>query len=99
MLNENKSMTKADIISELAKRTGLSNADVRKVIEEFMQLIKEALMSGFIVQLRGFGTFYRKKRASKKARNINKGTFIEVPAHEVPAYKPGKDFVEIIRNS
>lgn len=89
MLKENRSMTKADIISELAKRTGLSIADVSKVIEEFMQP----------VQLRGFGRFYCKKKASQKARNINKGTFIDVPAHEVPAFKPGKDFANIIRNN
>lgn len=99
MPKEQKNMTKADIISEIASRTGISKTDIRTIIEEFMQLIKESLLMCFTVQIRGFGTFFRKKRASKKARNISKGTTIDIPAHEVPAFKPSKIFISSIKNS
>lgn len=99
MEREQKSMTKADIINEIGSRTGVDKATIRVIIEAFMQVIKESLLQGFVVQLRGFGSFFKKKRASKKARNIAKNMTIEVPAHEVPAYKPSKDFVNDIKNS
>lgn len=99
MARGQKNMTKADIVAEIANRTGMNKADIRLIIEELMQLIKESLISGFSVELRGFGSFFRKKRASKKARNISAGTTIDIPEHEVPAYKPSKDFVNSIKNS
>ena len=94
MAQNQKNVTKADMISEIASRTGLNKADV----ETFIALVKEAIAEGFSIQLRGFGTFFRKKKASKKARNISKGTTIEIPAHETPAYKPSKEFADSIRN-
>lgn len=98
MTKEQKNMTKAEIITEIASRTGVNKAVIRDIIEVFMQVIKESLLQGFTVQLRGFGSFFRKQRASKKARNISKNITIEVPAHEVPAYKPSKNFVTDIKN-
>lgn len=97
MTKGQKNITKADMISEIAGRTGLSKADIRVIIEEFMQLIRESVLKGFSVQIRGFGTFFRKKRASKTARNISKGTSIEIPAHEIPAYKPSKSFTNSVK--
>ncbi len=57
-----------------------------------MEQIRNSLTNGENVYLRGFGTFYRKHRAEKKARNITKNTTIVVPAHDVPAFKPSKSF-------
>ena len=99
MAREQKSMTKADIIDEIGSRTGVDKTTIRIVIETFMQIVKEAVLQGFVVALRGFGSFFRKKRASKKARNIAKNITIEIPAHEVPAYKPSKSFVNDTKNS
>lgn len=98
MAKEQRNMTKADIVTEIASRTGVDKAVIRVIIEAWMQIIKESLIQGFVVQLRGFGSFFRKQRASKKARNISKNITIVVPAHEVPAYKPSKDFVNEIKN-
>lgn len=97
MAKRQPNMTKADIIKEIGDRTGLSKADIRVIIEEFLQVIKESILSGMPVQIRGFGSFFRKKKASKIARNISKGTAIEIPAHEVPAYKPSKSFVTSVK--
>lgn len=93
-----QNMTKADMVAEIAKRTGVDKAIVRSIVVEWMRLIKESLQQGFTVQLRDFGSFLTKHRASKKARNINKGTTIEIPAHKFPCFKPGKDFINIIKN-
>ena len=56
MAQNQKNVTKADMISEIASRTGLNKADVKTVIETFIALVKEAIAEGFSIQLRGFGT-------------------------------------------
>ncbi|WP_418420982.1 HU family DNA-binding protein [Alistipes indistinctus] len=99
MAKRTPNITKADLINEIAGRTGISKADTRAVLEEFVDVTKETLAGGMSIQIRGFGSFIRKQRASKKARNIKKNTTIEIPAHEVPAFKPCKSFVDSIRNS
>jgi DNA-binding protein HU-beta len=92
-------MTKDDLVREIAARTGFNKADIKTIIETFLQLVKESLLEGMSVQLRGFGSFFRKKRASKKARNLAKGTTIDIPACEVPAYRPSREFVDTIKSN
>lgn len=89
-------MTKADIVSEIAKSTGVDKATVASVIEGFMESVKSTMTNGENVYLRGFGTFLIKERAEKTARNITKNTTIIIPAHNVPAFKPAKDFQKSI---
>jgi DNA-binding protein HU-beta len=97
MKQETRNMTKADLINELAGRTGFSRAIVREIIDEFFQVVKESILNHFTVQIRGFGTFFRKKKASKKARNLSKNIPITIPAHEVPAFKPSKEFQNCLK--
>ena len=85
-------MTKAEIVTEIAKKTGIERKDVLKTIEAFMETVKESLTEEEIVYLRGFGSFIAKKRAQKTARNISKNTTIIIPEHYVPAFKPAKTF-------
>jgi len=88
-------MTKADIISEIAINTGIAKKDVSVVVESFMEAIKDSLLSNKEnVYLRGFGSFIVKHRAKKTARNISKNTTIVIDAHDFPAFKPAKSFVE-----
>lgn len=91
-------MTKADIVSEVAKATGMEKIAVQKVIECFMDSVKNSLEKGENVYLRGFGSFIVKQRAEKTARNISKNTTIVIPAHKIPAFKPAKVFVEMVKN-
>ena len=86
-------MTKADIVNEIAKSTGLDKVQVQQVIESFMENIKGSVINGDNVYLRGFGSFIVKARAEKVARNISKNTTITIPAHSIPAFKPSKSFV------
>ena len=90
-------MTKADIIRELAKKTGIENATVRASVETFIETVKESLAKEENVYLRGFGSFILKKRAAKTARNISKNTTLIIPEHNIPAFKPAKTFAEMIK--
>ncbi|HZK03722.1 MAG TPA: HU family DNA-binding protein [Bacteroidaceae bacterium] len=92
-------MTKADIVNEIAKRTGVDKTDVLACVEGFMAVVKDSLEQNENVYLRGFGSFIVKKRAAKAARNIFKNTTIIVPEHNIPAFKPAKVFMEAIRNN
>lgn len=90
-------MTKADIVNEIAKRTGAEKAVVLASVESFMTVVKESLVSGENVYLRGFGSFIVKRRAEKTARNISKNTTIIIPAHNIPSFKPAKSFVSAVK--
>lgn len=85
-------MTKADIVNEIAKTTGIDKAAVLSVVENFMTVVKDSLAHGENVYLRGFGSFIIKERAAKTARNISKNTTIVIPAHNIPAFKPADCF-------
>jgi len=83
-------MTKADIVNDIAKKTGVDKAMTQLVVETFMDTVKDALVRHEHVYLRGFGSFIIKQRAEKVARNISKNTTITIPAHHIPAFKPAK---------
>lgn len=90
-------MTKADIVKEIASKTGIEKQTVLQVVEGMMESIKTSMINGEEVFLRGFGSFIIKHRAEKTARNITKNTTMVVPAHNIPAFKPAKSFVESVK--
>lgn len=90
-------MTKAEIVSEIAAKTGLEKQVVLTVVEGMMDTIKTSMINGNEVFLRGFGSFIIKHRAEKAARNISKNTTIIIPAHNIPAFKPAKEFMEKVK--
>ena len=90
-------MTKADIVNEIAKNTGIDKATVLKTVESFMDVVKDSLSKNENVYLRGFGSFVIKQRAEKTARNISKNTTIIIPAHNIPSFKPAKTFVSVVK--
>ncbi|MBE6208133.1 MAG: integration host factor subunit beta [Rikenellaceae bacterium] len=90
-------MTKADIVSEIAKSTGVEKVQVMAIVEAFMDSVKGSLENGENVYLRGFGSFIIKKRATKVARNISKNTTITIPEHNIPAFKPAKSFAAKVK--
>ena len=85
-------MTKAYIVNEIAKTTGIDKPAVLSVVEQFMTVVKDSLAHGENVYLRGFGSFIVKTRAEKTARNISKNTTLIIPAHNIPAFKPANSF-------
>jgi DNA-binding protein HU-beta len=91
-------MTKADIVNEVSKNTGIEKLTVQKAVEAFMETVKDSLVEGKNVYLRGFGSFVVKKRAEKTARNISRNTTIIIPSHNIPSFKPAKTFVSKVKN-
>lgn len=90
-------MTKADIVAQISEKLGMEKADVQATVETFMTEVKDSLEGGDNVYLRGFGSFIVKERAEKTGRNISKNTTIKIPAHNIPAFKPAKVFVDGVK--
>jgi DNA-binding protein HU-beta len=94
-------MTKAEIVAEIAKKTGIEKGAVQTVVENFMEVIKHNMVTKKgkerNVYLRGFGSFIVKERAEKTGRNISKNVAITIPAHNIPAFKPAKTFMNVIK--
>lgn len=94
-----KIMTKAEIVTEIANKTGIEKVTVQATVEAFMEAIKNSMANGENVYLRGFGSFTIKKRAEKTGRNISRNTTIIIPAHNIPAFKPAKTFVIEVKDN
>jgi DNA-binding protein HU-beta len=92
-------MTKAEIVAEIANKTGIEKLVVQTTVESFMESIKNSMTNGENVYLRGFGSFTIKKRAEKTGRNISKNTTIIIPAHNIPTFKPAKTFVNEVKDN
>ena len=90
-------MTKAEIVSEISDRTGLEKGAVSACVESFMDVVKDSMAKGDNIFLRGFGSFLIKHEAAKTARNISRGTTIQLEAHNVPAFKPCSEFKNMVR--
>ncbi len=91
-------MTKAEIVAEIANKTGIEKVAVQATVEAFMESIKNSMTTGQNVYLRGFGSFIIKKRAEKTGRNISKNTTLIIPAHNIPSFKPAKTFVNKVKS-
>ncbi|MDE5888175.1 MAG: integration host factor subunit beta [Muribaculaceae bacterium] len=89
-------MTKAEIVNEISRSTGMEKAAVLNVVENLMQVIKESMADGENVYLRGFGSFVVKTRKEKTARNITKNTSLIVPEHKLPTFKPARVFKDMV---
>ena len=90
-------MTKAEIVADIANKTGIEKVAVQATVESFMEAVKGSLINGENVYLRGFGSFTVKKRAQKTGRNISKNTTIIIPEHFIPSFKPAKTFVNDVK--
>ena len=92
-------MTKAEVIAEIAEKTGIEKADVSATVEKFFEVVRDNMSKGNNIYVRGFGSFINKKRAKKVARNISKNTAIIIDEHFVPAFKPSKEFIKLVKES
>ncbi len=92
-------MRKVDIINKISDKTGVPKVDVLVSVEAFFKEIKDTMATGENIYIRGFGSFIRKTRKAKIGRNIKKNVAIEIPEHDIPAFKPAKSFMEQIKKS
>ena len=84
-------MTKADLVEEIARDTGLSKKDTSVIVYLIIDNICKALTEGDKVELRGFGSFKVKSRNPRKARNPRTGDSVDVPAKLVPYFKASNE--------
>jgi DNA-binding protein HU-beta len=92
-------MKKADLINMISDQTGIPKVDVLVTLESFFVNVKDTLIDGENIYIRGFGSFITKKRAAKLGRNIKKNTSVYIPEHYVPSFKPAKEFVDEVKKS
>ena len=83
-------MTKADIVDQIAERTGLTKKDVAETVDSFLNAVARALANGHHIEIRGFGTFRVKDRKSRIARNPRTGEAVPVPPRKVPIQRLGE---------
>lgn len=90
-------MTKAELVKQISDATGVEKSAAMAVVEAFMETVKDSISKGEAVYLRGFGTFDIKHRAAKAARNITRNTTVIVPEHDIPSFKPCKEFMANVK--
>ncbi len=90
-------MRKQDLINQIADKTGIPKVDVLVTLETMFKEVKENLTNGESIYIRGFGSFYPKKRAAKIGRNIKKNIAVNIPEHFIPAFKPAKEFIAEVK--
>ena len=92
-------MTKAEVISQIIKKTNIDKAEVSQCLETFIAVIKDSMAEGNNIYIRGFGSFINKKRARKVARDMSRNVSVVVEEHFIPKFLPGREFKERIRKS
>jgi integration host factor subunit beta len=89
-------MTKAELVDEIAQKADLTRKHSEVIVDAVFSSIIEALQEGDKIELRGFGSFRVRHRASRTGRNPKTGEGVLVPAKKVPYFKPGKELRELI---
>lgn len=89
-------MTKIELVRAVAQKTGIDQPTVLAAVEATIDTLKEQLIVKENVYIRGWGTWTLKHRATKTARNISKNTTMVIPAHDIPYFKPCKEFMEAV---
>lgn len=83
-------MNKAELITAIAERTGVSKKSSEEMLNAFIEAVTETLVKGDKVQLIGFGSFEVKNRAARKGLNPQTKEEIKIPASKAPVFKAGK---------
>jgi nucleoid DNA-binding protein len=82
-------LTKRELVLKVAKDTGLTQVEVKKVVQHFLDEMVRQLNEGQTIELRNFGVFKTKTRASRRGRNPKTGEEVPVPPRRVVVFKPG----------
>ncbi|WP_115718742.1 integration host factor subunit beta [Gallaecimonas mangrovi] len=93
-------MTKSELIESLtAKYADLPARDLELAVKEILEQMAGTLESGERIEIRGFGSFSLHYRAPRVGRNPKTGESVELPAKQVPHFKPGKELRERVNLS
>ena len=91
-------MTKADLVEEVVKVSGLSKKHAEIIVNSVFSSITEALQNDDKIELRGFGSFRVRRRRSRQGRNPKTGDQVAVPEKRIPYFKPGKELKDLINS-
>jgi DNA-binding protein HU-beta/integration host factor subunit beta len=91
--------TKHDLISDVSRLTGLTQADTKIVVEELLETVASILETGKNIEIRGFGTFYTKVRKPRPARNPKTGEIVPLLKRVVPLFKYSSELKKNIADS
>ena len=91
-------MTKAELVDAFSRNSDLNKKDAEVIVQTVLDSIVDSLKGGEKVELRGFGSFRLRSRASRQGRNPKTGETVFVPAKRVPYFKPGKDLKALINS-
>ena len=82
-------LTKKDLVLAVAKDTGITQVDVKRVVQRTLDRLVESLKEGRTIELRNFGVFKVRQRAPRRGRNPKTGQEVPVPSKRVVVFKPG----------
>ena len=91
MWKKGASVTKADIVNQIAEATGLTKTDTAAVVEGLLASVISAMEQGEHIEIRGFGTFKVVRRAPRTGRNPKTGDVVKIPSRPVPVFKPSRE--------
>lgn len=91
-------MNRTELIAQVAEKAELSKKEAEKAVTAVLDSIVEAVASGEKVQIVGFGTFEQRERKERTGVNPRTKEKIEIPASKIPAFKPGRNFKELVNN-
>jgi DNA-binding protein HU-beta len=89
-------MNKAQLIEKLAQNAKITKVQSESFLDSIIEIIQEAVSEGQEVKLVGFGTFSSMKRKSRLGRNPKTGQPVDIPGLQVPRFKPGKEFKDLL---
>ena len=90
-------MNRKEIINAIACKTGKSKADIKRILDVFMDTVGDTLADGQKVRLTGFGTFSVTTRAERKGRNPQTGAPITIKKRKVVRFKAGSSLAKKVR--
>jgi DNA-binding protein HU-beta len=90
-------MNRAEVVARVARESGLTKADVDRVLGALLEHVSRTLKKGEKVKLVGFGTFDVARRRARSVLNPRTGAAIRIPARRMPRFTPGKDLRKLVR--
>jgi integration host factor subunit beta len=91
-------MTKADLIEDVARKTELNRKDSEVIVDTIFEDIVKSLRGGDKIEIRGFGSFRTRHRNSRVGRNPKTGERVDVPAKDIPYFKPSKELKDLVNS-
>jgi integration host factor subunit beta len=98
MMNDQPTLTKADLIAEVERATALKRSDSETIVETIFDSIIGALQKGEKIEIRGFGSFRTRDRRGRIGRNPKTGAKVEVPPKKIPFFKPSKELKDFVNH-